>query len=202
MRFRGTLSNREITRNVCSTRISRISRLQECIRVFLQLQVATFTPLHLYPIYFRRQGVVVRTNGTHVHAFANSMQQGLQDGKRERLPEWKSSTNQMLPHLVFFPTAYPKCIRIVSHARGTLPVQFNFPRFDRLILYRLSLRNQIIFRWSTRARPVLRSRPSLFFSNKFFFLEYLFNNCLLFSVTKIFFFSLSLWIIRINQSDR
>lgn len=111
---------------------------------------------------------------------------------------------QMLPHLVFFPTAYPKCIRIVSHARGTLPVQFNFPRFDRLILYRLSLRNQIIFRWSTRARPVLRSRPLsqsffFFFSNKFSFLsEYFFNNFLLISVTKIFFLSLSLF-IRINQ---
>lgn len=71
---------------------------------------------------------------------------------------------------VFFPTAYPKCIRIVSHARGTLPVQFNFPRFDRLILYRLSLRNQIIFRWNIRVFSFVQSL--FFFSNKFFFLEY------------------------------
>lgn len=164
MRFRGTLSNREITRIrfIQRNNVHHVYHVhgKNCIRgrqFLLQLQVATSSPCTctLSILFADEGGRGVRTNGTHVHAFANSMQQGLQEGKRERLPEWKSSTNRCYPR-VFFPTAYSKCIRIVSHARGTLPVQFNFPRFDRLILYRLSLRNQIIFRWNTRGvRSVL-----------------------------------------------
>lgn len=51
------IQSRNNEKRLFNTYITYITfaRMHPCIRQFLQLQVATFTPLHLYPIYFRSQ---------------------------------------------------------------------------------------------------------------------------------------------------
>lgn len=139
--------NNENTIYVYSTqqRISRISRARQELHprsaVPLQLQVATSPPCTCtLSILFAGRGERMARTCTRLQIPCNKVCKKVnvnvfQNGSR--VP------TDATP--LFFPTAYSKCIRIVSHARDTLPVQFNFPRFDRLILYRLSLRNQIIF---------------------------------------------------------
>lgn len=151
MRFRGTLSNREITR-IRYTFIQHNSVYhvyhvhgKNCIRG-RQFLCNCKSPLHLLApvpyLSFSQAGgsermartctrLQIPCNKVCKKVNVNVFQNG------SRVP------TDATP--LFFPTAYSKCIRIVSHARDTLPVQFNFPRFDRLILYRLFLRNQIIF---------------------------------------------------------
>lgn len=131
------------------------------------------SPLHpLAPVPYLSfsQAGGVRTNGTHVHAFANSMQQGLQEGKRERLPEWKSSTNRCYPGI------FSNCISQMHSNSFTCtrysacPIQFSsFRSFDSLSFIPsksnyLSVEHTCMFSFVQSL--------FFFFSNKFFFLEY------------------------------